>query len=159
MSNGFDAPNPFSAPGYQQPANPEVSNNANKIKVIAPAVGLIVVGCLGLLASIYGVVNAVVSDPPPVPPDAPEWARAFAEGSVGTSAAVIQSIFLIINFVIILGAIQMIRFKGWGMGLTSSILAIVNFGTCCCVIGAPIGIWALIVLNMQDVKEAFKGRH
>jgi hypothetical protein len=158
MSNGFDAPNPFSAPGYQQPANPEVSNNGLKVKVIAPAIALIIVGCLGFIASIYGVVNAIVSDPPPVAPGAPEWAKAFAEGSVGTSAAIIQSIFLIINIVIIFGGIRMFRFQGWGVCLASSVLAIVNFGTCCCVIGAPIGIWALIVLNMPDVKQAFNGR-
>lgn len=159
MSNGFDAPNPFSAPGYQQPADPEFALKSLKVKVMAPAIALIIVGCLGLIASIYGVVNALVSDPPPVAPGAPEWAKAFAEGSVGPSAAIIQSIFLIVNIVIILGGIRMVRFQGWGVSFAAGVLAIVNFGTCCCVIGAPIGIWALIVLNLPDVKQAFNVRH
>ncbi|MEZ6197341.1 MAG: hypothetical protein R3F20_16690 [Planctomycetota bacterium] len=54
-------------------------------------------------------------------------------------------------------ALQMLRLKSWGLGVTGSILVMLPLSTCCCCIGAPIGIWSLIVLMNTDVKAAFQG--
>jgi hypothetical protein len=55
----------------------------------------------------------------------------------------------------ITGGIQMLRRKTWGLCLASCIFAIINISGCCCVPGLGVGIWGLVLLNNQQVKEAF----
>ena len=31
-----------------------------------------------------------------------------------------------------------------------------NFGTFCCVLGFPVGVWSLIILMLDDVKREFR---
>lgn len=156
MSNGFNSPNPYSSPfGSQAPASAPPPSN---IKVILPAVALIVVGSLGLLMSILSVLLAVVLDPPAVDPNAPEWLRQFQQGGRGPFAATVQSIFILINLAIISGGLMMARFKNWVFALVACILACINFGNFCCVLGLPIGIWGIIILSMADVKQIFDSR-
>ena len=78
------------------------------------------------------------------------------KNQVGPVAAAIQAAFVLLNIVILIGAIQMVRFKMWGYSLTASILAMINIGTCCCILGLPVGIWSLIVLFQPQVKNAFE---
>jgi hypothetical protein len=156
MSNGFDSPNPYTSPYTSQTPSP--APPPSNIKVILPAVALIVVGSLGLLMSIFSVLLAVVLDPPAVDPNAPEWLRQFQQGGRGPVAATIQSIFILINLAIISGGIMMARFKNWVFALVACILAAINFGNFCCLLGLPIGIWGIIILSMADVKQIFDSR-
>jgi hypothetical protein len=48
---------------------------------------------------------------------------------------------------IIYGAVKMLNGSSYGWAKASSILAIIPFTSCCFLIGAPIGIWALVVLS------------
>ena len=41
------------------------------------------------------------------------------------------------------------------LGIAASIVAMINFGNCCCLLGIPIGIWSLVILMQPDVKAAF----
>jgi len=128
-----------------------------KGKVLAPAIFLTVVGSLGILFSIFNVVVALISEPPPIDPNAPEFVRQMQKNAHGPIAAVIQGLFVVVNAVIIFGSVQMMRFQMWPLALTSSILAMINIGTCCCIIGLPAGIWSLVILFQGDVKQAFNG--
>lgn len=160
MSSSYEPPNPYSASptGW---SNQPTSNDAElrervRTKVMIPAIFLIIIGVLGLLASIFSCVNAAISDPPPVDPNAPEMVNAFAQGSVGPVAVGIQAFFILFNAFIIFGAVQMLRMKAWPLALSSSIAAIINFGSCCCIFGIPVGIWSIVILSTADVKDAFK---
>ena len=124
--------------------------------VLAPAIALIVVAVLGLSGSLFNFVVALIAEPPPIDPNAPQWLQDMQANQVGPVVAVVQAGFAILNVVIIVGAIQMLRFRMWGYALTASILAIVNFGTCCCILGIPVGIWSIVVLSQAHVKKAFK---
>ncbi|MCY2959510.1 MAG: hypothetical protein NTY35_05030 [Planctomycetota bacterium] len=54
------------------------------------------------------------------------------------------------------GAWRMKEMKSYGLAMTASILAMIPcFTSCCCLLGLPAGIWALIVLLDKDVKAAF----
>jgi hypothetical protein len=58
----------------------------------------------------------------------------------------------------ILGSVQMMRLKSYGLAVTGAILAAIpgpSLLGCCCV-GAIVGIWALVVLMNSDVKAAFR---
>jgi hypothetical protein len=61
---------------------------------------------------------------------------------------------LIGGIVIFIGGAKMKSLHGYGLGIASAILAIIPCNACCC-IGAPFGIWALVVLLNADVKLAF----
>jgi hypothetical protein len=57
---------------------------------------------------------------------------------------------------IIFGAMKMKKAQSYGLALAASIVAMLDFPNCCCILGLPMGIWALIVLSDADVKAAFK---
>jgi len=63
---------------------------------------------------------------------------------------------LIISGLIFYGGMKMRKLESWGIALAASILALVPCISPCCCIGIPIGIWALIVLMDDHVKEAFE---
>jgi hypothetical protein len=58
--------------------------------------------------------------------------------------------------IIIYGAIKMLNGSNYGWAKAASILAIIPFTSCCFLIGAPIGIWALVVLSKPEVKLFFE---
>lgn len=153
-----DADNPYSSPesDTQKPRRKKSSIERVKGKVMAPAIGLIVAGSLGLAMSIFSIVLALTTAPPPVDPNAPEFIKSFQEGSRGPVAAIVQMGFAVLNLVIILGGVQMMNFQSRVFAIIASIGAIVNFGSCCCLLGAPMGIWSLIILSGADVIRAFE---
>jgi hypothetical protein len=48
------------------------------------------------------------------------------------------------------------RLENHGMSMAAAIIAMVPCISPCCLIGLPIGIWALTVLNDPSVKAAFR---
>jgi MFS family permease len=62
---------------------------------------------------------------------------------------------LVAGPVIIYGAVKMFNGSSYGWAKTASILAIIPFTSCCFLIGAPVGIWALVVLSKPEVKMFF----
>jgi hypothetical protein len=58
---------------------------------------------------------------------------------------------------ILLGGIQMVRLRSYGLAVFSSVLAALPCISCsgCCGLGEGIGIWALIVLMNPEVRAAF----
>ena len=149
MSNPYTSPQ---QPQYSKPRQPQKPGGL----VMAPAITLIVLASIGLLAAIIGCVSAAIGNAPPIDPTAPPFFQEMQKNQVGPLAASIQAGFAILNIVILIGAIQMLRFKMWGFALTVSILSILNVGNCCCIFGAPVGIWSIIVLSQARVKSAFK---
>ena len=56
---------------------------------------------------------------------------------------------------LIWGGLQMKKLESWTPSLIACIVALIPcFG--CCLVGIPVGIWGLIILNKAEVKEAFK---
>jgi hypothetical protein len=60
------------------------------------------------------------------------------------------------SVLIFLGASKMKQLQGYGLAITSSVMATIPIctNTCCC-LATPFGIWALVVLLNSDVKLAF----
>jgi hypothetical protein len=153
MSSDFRDQNPFAAPAHAV-FQPPTSINAVRGRVTAPAIALVVVGAVGLAASLFNIGWAFVEQG--IDPTAPEMVRRFQQGAKGPVAAAVQTAFALVNVLIIFGGVQMMRFRSWGLALTAAILAMLNFGSCCCVAGLPVGIWSLVVLLMPEVKAAFE---
>src|SRR5260221_14417428 len=66
----------------------------------------------------------------------------------------VQAISFGIGIVIIVGAVKMMRLRSHGFATVASVLAMLPCGPAW-LLGLPMGIWSLIVLNRQNVKAAF----
>lgn len=121
-----------------------------------PAIGILVVGILGIISAIYSTLNVVFGlgatffDPNDVPPEmqqAVAWLSSVE--TVGIFVNVLGSGFLI------WAASQMLKLRSHTPALIASVIAMIPcWGGCCC-IGLPVGIWALLVLLKPEVKAAF----
>jgi hypothetical protein len=123
-------------------------------QVNGPATGLMVLGILMLVASAASLMMqlAGVSFIPRgnMPDDA--WAQLFS-GTVGVISSIIS---IGIGALVLFGGLKMKKLESFGLAVTASILGIVPCTAgLCCVLGLPIGVWALIVLFKPEVKSAF----
>ena len=142
---------------YASPVGAAAHDNQPKAngKLMAPAIALLVIGLMGMVVSLFNLVFALVNPNQAIDPNAPEIIQEMQRNAGGPLAAGVQAVFAIVNGLIILGAVYMLRLRSWGWAMTSSVLSMVNIGTCCCVVGFPVGIWAIVVLSMEDVKQLF----
>ena len=74
----------------------------------------------------------------------------------GTVGVILSIVSMVIGLVIFFGAFKMKRLESYGLALTASILAMVPCVSPCCLVGLPIGIWAIVVLSKPEVKGAFR---
>ena len=72
----------------------------------------------------------------------------------GIAALLALVINLVTGILIIIGALQMMRLKSYGGAMMASVLALLPCGPLI-LVGIPIGIWSLVVLNREKVKAAF----
>jgi len=126
-------------------------------KVQPPAIALIILGAIGIIVSILGFL---------VPSDAEALREAFAEASMDPAqvdqivsmtqrfTGASNFLGLAIAILVVVGGVRMMKLKNWGLAFAASIVAMIPCW-CCCVLGIPIGVWAIIVLLNQDVKAAF----
>lgn len=56
---------------------------------------------------------------------------------------------------IVYGAMQMKALKNHTMAMIAAIISVIPCISPCCVVGLPVGIWALVVLAKPEVKAAF----
>jgi hypothetical protein len=81
-----------------------------------------------------------------------------SSSTTGTPFGIMEGIvalaILVLSTLMILGGLKIMRCEGRGLGILGALLAmIVTPGN---LIGLPLGIWALVVLNNREVKEAFQ---
>ena len=66
---------------------------------------------------------------------------------------IILPLGLLINSLILCGAIRMMQLRNRGLAITAAILALIAApGN---IIGLPMGIWALVVLSRREIMETF----
>lgn len=87
--------------------------------------------------------------PDPVPPYDEFKKQQVMFGTGGSALATVCSL------IITLGGVKMRGASGRGLAMAGSVLSMIPCTSSCCLIGLPIGIWALVVLNNPDVKAAF----
>jgi hypothetical protein len=126
------------------------------VQVQPAAICLIITGAfnagLGLLEIISQLIR--LSNPAGNPITGSEATRiGYISGQFMASLTFFLS--LVAAPIIIYGAVKMLNGSSYGWAKAASILAIVPFTSCCFLIGAPIGIWALVVLSKPEVKMFF----
>jgi hypothetical protein len=126
-----------------------------KDMVNAPAIALLVAGCLYLLGGLCscGYGGFLFTSGPPTTSSTTKTGDGDTTVTAVTSVG--AGIFdFIAGPILIFGAMQMRKLKMYGLAMTSSILGMIPC-TGCCLVGLPIGIWALIILLKPEVKSAF----
>jgi hypothetical protein len=133
--------------------------------VIAPAICLLIVSIIGLLCDGFNFVR-VLTMPPPRAEDVVRIFPGFKgqekqldeqlKAMTGPVAAAFSAVFLVLCLVTLFGSLAMLAGRMRWLGILGSIAAMVNLGSCCCVLGLPFGIWSLVVLLNEDVKNAFQ---
>ncbi len=144
---------PTTAPGPVPVVTAGVVSAADQVR--GPAIGLIVTAILGFLAQAAAVLMNVlgVSFGAMQREGTPEaWVNMFS----GTLGVVSSILGMAVSFIILYGGLKMMKLKNHGWAIAASILALAPCISPCCLVGLPIGIWALVVLAKPEVKAAFQ---
>ncbi len=146
--------------GPEAPQGSPPGNAAEKVN--GPAIGLIVTAVIGIVLCVLSVLMNLLgvgmagaqAQQLPEGVDAEQF-QAFQmfSGGLGIVTALIG---IVVGVVIFMGAQKMKRLESHGFAMTASILAMIPCLSPCCIIGLPIGIWALVVLMNDEVKSAFR---
>jgi hypothetical protein len=74
----------------------------------------------------------------------------------GIGSAVGGLVGLVIAGVIIFGGLKMRSGESYNLAMAASVLAMIPLCSPCCILGLPIGIWAIITLRKDEVKNNFR---
>lgn len=146
-------------------------------RVKVPAILLIVLGGLGVM---FGGLNMIqlnqlpaqldeaaaqqadkLDRDPNLTADQKQQQKQMMDDIIGFMKKLLPPMFvaqLVLSLVIVAGGVQMFRLAGRGLPITASVLAMIPVLSWCCLLGLPVGIWALVVLLNADVKAAFAAR-
>jgi len=145
---------PAMTPLPQPVHRPGLASGADQVN--GPAIGLIVTAVLGFLASIVGTLWNLLAagagfHQSGMNPEMERLATMFG-GTMGVISGIIG--FLVAGL-ILFGALKMKKCESYGWAITASIIAMIPCISPCCLVGLPVGIWALVVLSKPEVKSAF----
>ena len=144
--------NIFAADPFQ-PVSPAVTAERVRSRLLAPAIGMIIFALTGLLFMAMVAVG-MMADPNRVFRDVGDDPARRA-GAIGFFVAYF-SVGLITRLVQLVGAIAMLRVRGYSLAMVGAIATVIPCEVYCCIPCLPFGIWALIVLNSAEVKVAFR---
>lgn len=138
----------------EQSPVPAALNNKPRDQVSGPAVGLLVTGIIGAVFSLVGFISLAVGTSLNHfwIEEFPEYVEKFYERSFALGSSLLE---VLIAAFIVYAALKMKELQQWGFAVAASILAMLPCISPCCIIGLPIGIWALAVLMRPEVKSAF----
>jgi hypothetical protein len=134
-------------------------------RVAAPAIMLMIVGGLAIALSIVGLGINVLSAGMQAGMNAqgPRQPGQFGPGPRNTMdpmANVVLGIFgavlgLCWGGMVLLGGLKLKNLESHGLAMTGAILAMIPCNICC-ILGLPLGIYALVVMNSADVRDQFR---
>ena len=146
-------------PGHEAPPPPFNARAALSL----PSILLMVVGAFGVLGGLANValyasggrlLEPLVKMARDLQPGLRDALQSEMHPGAGSWAMALLA--LAASALVIYGALQMRGLKSWGLSLAACIVAMIPcFSSCCCVIGLPVGIWAIVILNKPEVKAQF----
>jgi len=124
--------------------------------VNGPGVGLIVTGVLGCVGQAAGIIMNLAGAGLAAG-NARGAGNAMGGMVSGAMGVVFGTIGLLVGIFIIVAGTKMKQMQSYGLVMGGSIIAMIPCISPCCLLGLPIGIWALVILSKADVKDAFQG--
>jgi len=161
--------------GPPLPPTPADLYQTAQAAVQTPALLLIITGVLTLLTSLINLVmipklpdicdaqiTKIQQNPNLTQEEKEMWTEFFTEFKNSVESPInlpLQILDVLLAVIILVGGIQLRNLSGVALPVTSSILAMIPcFSGCCCLLGLPAGIWALVVLSRPEVKTVFAWR-
>jgi hypothetical protein len=129
---------------HLQPTAVEREDARRRVQI--PAAGLMIAGGIGLLAVGMTLAYALLRQPSPSPSVQPTWAQIIP--------IVPATISLCLSLAVAMGGWHMANLKSYGLAMTGAALATLPCSVGC-ILGLPMGIWALVVLLDPKVRSAF----
>jgi tRNA A-37 threonylcarbamoyl transferase component Bud32 len=137
---------------HRQPANDDLAAELIQLRLNGPAAGLVITGLVLLIEGIFCLIYAIQlmkNYDMPILESMP--------GSGPLSPAFIALIGLVgvlLAAVIFAGARKLVRLESYGLVRAAIILAMLPFSYHC-LLGFPVGLWALLVVTRRGVQTAF----
>lgn len=130
-----------------------------------PSLALLLMGTVGLVITLSGfvardwlidaLVRATSTLPATVPADQLGLWKTELSRNLGLRDYARGLAGVVINGVMIAGALAMRRLENRNLALAAATFALIPCQCCCCV-SIPFGIWALLMLNRPEVKQSFR---
>lgn len=146
-------------PPPQDPLHPQQQSPVPPDRAIAeltgPSIGLLVTAIIGACLQAFGLlINMLGAGLSSFTAGGrEEQLLSYLSGGFGM---VSSAIGLLIAGLVIYASIEMRNLRQWGLAMAASILVMVPCISPCCIIGLPMGIWSLIVLQKPEIKAAFR---
>lgn len=136
-------------------------------RVKGPGIALLLAGIFGFFGTaIFGFYAVVLTQMPSEVIDQMDEQQLEQIRQLGDPVEVIKNygigamvglgLSVIANLIMILGGIQMMRMKSYGLSMFASIIGLIPCAATCCFIAIPAGIWGIATLMNSDVKQGFK---
>ena len=124
-------------------------------KVRGPAIGIKVTAVIGAICAVLSLALNVLGIGGGMASGSGDEAMGMLmSGGVGIIMSLV-GIGVAVFLWIAAGKLQ--RLENYNLCLVAAIAAMVPCISPCCIIGLPIGIWAIVVMSKADVKQAFTG--
>jgi hypothetical protein len=159
---GYESTEPFGErPSRAQPADfgdfeADARRRARSL-VLPSAICLLVCSILGFLGdSLLILVWSI--QPEQMLQQLKEQLKAFGVEPQASPEIIVSMhvVFAVLSLIIALAAIQMMRLRMYPFAIVGCILPMINCDSNCCLLGLPLGIWALVVLLKPEVRSAFQ---
>ena len=124
--------------------------------VSGPATGLMIVGILCVLASLFGLIQSMLGVGGPAPEELPPQLRQYFQVMSGGVGLVMNIVAVALGAFYIFASTKLRKLESYGMVMTATILSMLPCTSSCCCVGLPVGIWILVVLAKPEVKTAFR---
>ena len=123
----------------------------------APAIGLFVVAVIGIFYLLFSIVMNLLGTGIGAFSAASGDSAGMGSLFSGVVGLVFNVIWLLLSGLVIFGALKMKKLESYSLSMAAAVVAALPCTSPCCVLGLPLGIWAIVVLVNQDVKSAFRG--
>lgn len=131
--------------------------------VIAPAICLIITGALGLASNALALTMNLLRGKEAALAEVKNMNLFKQQGmdrnTLETSwvlSLVMMGGCALISLLVVLGAIQLLRLRTYGLAMAGCIAGMFACYPGCCLLNIPFGIWALVMLARPEVKDAFR---
>lgn len=135
-----------------------------KSAVSGPAMALLIIAIMSLVMTLFQLVASAagwtldLGGRGMMWHGAPRGHQEFNElltWMVGPLGLISNLIGVVINGIIVAGALRMMALRSYGLCMVAAVLAVIPCTAPCCCLGIAAGVWALVVLTRPEVKQAF----
>lgn len=153
-------PTPGAAPADYQGRADDAAWRASMVRaaserVSVPAIALMVLGGLDILMRFVDLLSggakkgmqAILGN------NGPQAMVVLLDGAIGVF---VQLLMIGISAVVVFGAFNMANLRRYEMATAAAVLALIPCISPCCCVSMPFGIWAIVLLMDDSIRDAFR---